>query len=151
MTMNGLKVVAALAALGVAGCGGGGSNKALSYSDFGKKADEICKSENATIKPIGDKLTGKATADAPVYDELIPKLQDARDKIGALKAPDELKPSFTSFLSLTDQQIAKAKESQTAAKSGNDAAYIALVKSIKPISVQSNEAASKMGAAECAK
>jgi hypothetical protein len=151
MIRNGLKVVAAVAALGVAGCGGGGSNKALSYSDFGKKADEICKSENAKIKPVSAKLTGKASTDAPVYDELIPKLQDARDTIGKLKAPDALKPSFTSFLSLTDQQIAKAKESQTAAKTGNDAAYIAVVKSIQPLGQQSNAAASKMGSAECAK
>jgi hypothetical protein len=150
MTKNGLKVVAAVAALGVAGCGGS-SNKALSYSDFGTKASEICKSENAKIKPVSAKLTGKASTDAPVYDELIPKLQAARDKIGGLKAPDQLKPSFTTFLSLTDQQIAKAKESQTAAKTGDDAAYIAVVKSIQPLSQQSNAAASKMGAAECAK
>jgi hypothetical protein len=150
MSKNGLKVVAAVAALGVAGCGGS-SNKALSYSDFGKQADAICKSENAKIKPVSAKLTGKASTDAPIYDQLIPKLQDARNNIGKLKAPDALKPSFDSFLSLTDQQIAKAKESQTVAKTGNDAAYIALVKSIQPLGQQSNAAASKMGAAECAK
>jgi hypothetical protein len=151
MTKNGLKVVAALAALGVAGCGGGDSNKALSYSDFSTQANDICKSENAKIKPVGDKLTGKATTDAPVYDALIPKLQDARDKIGALKAPDALKPSFDSFLSITDQQIAKAKEAQTAAKTGNDSAYIAVLKATQPLAKQSDAAGSKLGAADCAK
>jgi hypothetical protein len=151
MTKNGLKVVAALAALGVAGCGGGDSNKALSYSDFGKQADAICKDVNGPVKTISAKLTGKATTDAPVYDELIPKLQDGRDRIAKLKAPTELKPSFTTFLSVTDQQIAKAKEAQTVAKTGNDSAYIAVVKSIQPLGAQSDAAASKMGAAECTK
>jgi hypothetical protein len=151
MTKNGLKVVAALAALGVAGCGGGDSNKALSYSAFGDKANDVCKTEGGKIETISSKLTGKATADAPVYDDLIPALESARDKFGDLKAPDELKPTFTEFLSLTDQQIDKAKEAQTTAKTGDDAAYVAVIKTIKPLDAQSDAAASKMGAAECTK
>ena len=151
MTKNGLKVVAAVAALGVAGCGGGDSNKTLSYSDFSKQANEICKTENPKIKAVSTKLTGKATSDAPVYDELLPTLQDARDKFDDLKAPDELKPSFTTFLSLTDQLIAQAKEAQTTAKTGDDAAYVAVLKATQPIGKQADAAASKMGAVECTK
>jgi hypothetical protein len=144
-------VVAAMAALGVAGCGGGSSNKALSYSDFGKKADEICKTENAKIKSVSAKLTGKASTDAPVYDELIPKLQEASDKIKGLKPPDELKTNFDNFNSITGQQIALAKEAQTAAKGGDDAAYIAVLKKGQPLGKQSDSEASKLGAAECTK
>ncbi len=82
MTKNGLKVVAAVAALGVAGCGGS-SNKALSYSDFSKQADVICKTTTVKTKAIGSALTGKAANDAPVYDKLIPAVQQGRDDIGS--------------------------------------------------------------------
>jgi hypothetical protein len=150
MIRNGLKVVAAVAVLGVAGCGGD-SNKALSYSDFGKKADEVCKTANATIKPIGSKLTGKASTDAPTYDQLIPELQTARDNFSKLKPPSELKANYDNFLSITDQQIAKAKEAQAAAKKGDQAGYIGIIKSTQSLGQQSNLEASKLGAAECAK
>lgn len=151
MTRNALKVVAAVAALGVAGCGGGDSNKVLSYSDFGKQADAICKDVNPKVDKASAGITGKATNDAPLYDDLIAELQDGRDRIGKLKAPDELKPSFTTFLSITDEQIAKAKEAQTVAKTGNDSAYVAVLKSIQPLGAKSAAAASKMGAVECTK
>jgi hypothetical protein len=150
MIRDGLKVVAAVAALGVAGCGGS-SNKALSYSDFGKKADEVCATANAKVKPIGTKITGKASADAPVFDQLIPELQTARDNFGKLKPPDALKANYDNFLSITDQQIAKAKEAQAAAKSGDQAGYIGVIKATQSLAQQSNLEASKLGAAECAK
>jgi hypothetical protein len=146
-----LMVVAALAALGVAGCGGGDSNKTLSYSDFGKKADEICSSETPKIKATGAKLSGDAKKDAPVYDELLPELKAANDKFKALKPPDELKPDFEKATSIQDQQYALTQEAQKAAKSGDQAAYQAVLKQFKPLSEQSNLAASKLGAATCAK
>jgi hypothetical protein len=144
-------VVAALAALGLAGCGGGDSNKTLSYSDFGKKADEVCASEGAKIKLSSAKLTGNPKTDAPIYDELIPKLKAARDKFKALKPPDALKADFDRFNSLTDQQIAGAEAAQAAAKTGDRAAYIQAVRAIGPLNQQSNLAASKLGSAVCAK
>jgi hypothetical protein len=141
--------VAALAALGVAGCGGG-SNKALSYSAFGKKADEVCASENAKVKLVTAKLTGQAQQDAPVYDELIPKLKAAGDKFKALKPPEQLKPDFDRFNSITDQQIAGAEKAQAAAKAGDQAGYVQSVNDLKPLGQESNLAASKLGAAVCA-
>lgn len=151
MTKNGLKVVAAVAALGVAGCGGGDSNKALSYSDFSKQANEICKNVNTKTDPIGAKLTGQAATDAPVFSQLIPEIQKGRDDLGKLKPPDELKATVDSFLSTTDQQIANAKKAEAAAKAGDQAGYVALIKATQPLSAQSKVEGSKLGAAECAK
>jgi hypothetical protein len=151
MFRNGLKVVAVAAALGVAGCGGDDSNKALSYSDFGKEADAICADVNEKTEAIGSKITGKVETDAPVYAELLPVVQQGRDDFAELEPPDELKANFDNFLSITDQQIANAKKAEAAAKAGDQAGYIAIIKATQPIQQQSNAEASKLGAAECAK
>lgn len=143
-------MVAAIAALGVAGCGGS-SNKSLSYSDFGTKANDVCKSETVKIDAVSHKLTGKATTDAPVYDQLIPLLQAASDKFKALKPPDALKPDFDKFNANTGQQVTIAKEAQTAAKTGNDAAYRAVLLQLKPLGTENKLTGSKLGAADCAK
>ena len=150
MIKHGLKVVAVAAALGVAGCGGGDSNKTLSYSDFGKKADEICTQVNAKTDPIGSKLNGKAENDAQYYSQLIPAVEQGRKDFADLKPPDELKADFDKFLSATDQQIANAKKAEAAAKAGNQAEYVSILKSSKPIQAESNAAASKLGAGVCA-
>jgi hypothetical protein len=150
MNTNGLKVVAAVAALGVAGCGGS-SNKALSYSDFGKKADAICAANSKEVAAVGAKLTGKAATDAPVYGQVIPKVESARAEFGKLKPPDQLKATFDSFLSITDQQIAGSKEAEAAAKTGNDAAYQAVLRKLQPLGQQSKVEGSKLGAPACAK
>jgi hypothetical protein len=152
MLKNRLLAVAAIAALGVAGCGGGGdSNKALSYSDFGKKADEICKTENAKIKATSAKLTGNPKTDAVVYDELVPQLEAATKKISGLAAPDELKSTYDQFKAVSQKQVEGAKAAQTAAKSGDAAAYRASLESLRPLGAQSDALASKLGAAECTK
>jgi hypothetical protein len=150
MIKHGLKVVAVAAALGVAGCGGGDDNKTLSYSDFGKKADEICADVNAKTDPIGQKLTGKVDNDAQYYSQLIPAVQQGRDDFADLKPPEELKANFDKFLSITDQQIANAKKAEAAAKAGNQAEYISIIKATQGIQQQSNLEASKLGAATCA-
>jgi hypothetical protein len=149
MIKHGLKVVAVAAALGVAGCGGD-DNKTLSYSDFGKKADAICADVNAKTDTIGQKLNGKAANDAPYYSQLIPAVEQGRKDFADLKPPEELKADFDKFLSITDQQIANAKKAEAAAKAGNQAEYIGIIKATQPIQEQSNLAASKLGAATCA-
>jgi hypothetical protein len=146
-----LTVVAALAALGVAGCGGDDSNKALSYDDFSKEANTVCKEENAKIEPVSQKISGQASTDGAVFDELIPKLEAAGDRFKELEPPEELKATFDEFNSITDQQIAQAKKARDAAKAGDQDAYLALIKETQPLSEQSDLAGSKLGAAECSK
>jgi hypothetical protein len=152
MIRHGIKVITAVAVLGVAGCGGDDdSNKALSYSDFSKQANEICQKVNDKTDPIGAKLTGKVETDAPVFAELIPEIQKGRDEFADLKPPEELKPTVDSFLAITDQQISQAKKAEAAAKAGDQAEYISIVKATQPLSARSKVEGSKLGAAECAK
>ena len=154
MTKFRLAAAAAVAALAFAGCGGGddsSSNKTLSYSAMGTEANKVCDEFNPQIKSISDKLTGDPAKDAPVYDELIPKLEDASAKFKALNPPSELKADFDTFNSVTDQQIEGAKKAQEAAKAGDKAAYIQVLKDLQKsgLDKQSDLAASKLGAASC--
>ena len=153
MTKFRLIAAAAVAALAIAGCGGGDkSNKSQGYSDFSAAANKVCNDANPDIKATTSKLTGKATEDSPVFDELVPKLEDAAAKFKALKPPKELKADFDQFNSVTEQQIALAKKAQQAAKSGDQAAYVQVLKEIKAaksLDQQGDLAASKMGAGDC--
>jgi hypothetical protein len=150
MIRHGLKVVAAVAVLGVAGCGGSDdSNKTLSYSDFSKQANEICKTAND--KSAGAKLTNDLKANAAVLDQQIPNVESALADFKKLNPPDELKPDFDKFLSISEQQLASAKKARDAAKAGDQTGFVAALKAAVPLQAQSHEAGSKLGAAECAK
>ena len=151
MTRNALIAVVATAAIALAGCGDDkkDSNKQLSYSGFVSEANKVCKDQDAKIDPISNKLTGQADNDAPIYEELIPKLEDARDDFAELKPPDELKPDFDKVVSLIDAQIQGAKTAQSAAQTGDQEAYDAAIAELRPLSAQTEEAQSKLGAADC--
>jgi hypothetical protein len=140
----------ALAACAFAGCGGS-SNKTLSYSGFGKAANKVCKSATASINAVSNKLTGKVGPDAAVYDDLVPKLQAAHDKFAKLKPPKALKADFVKFNALTEAQVTVAKKAQTAAKGGDQAGYIAILKSLNTQGAATDLEASKLGAADCTK
>ena len=153
MTKFRLAAVAAISALAITGCGGGddSSNKTLSYSATGDEMNKICNEFNPQIKSIGAKLTGDPAKDAPVWDELIAKVQEGTDKFKALDVPGELKSDFDKFNSINDQQIEAAKQAQAAAKAGDKAAYVQVVKGFQKSNLdeQSDLEASKLGAADC--
>ena len=135
-----LIAAAAVASAVLAGCGGGSSNKTLSYSDFGTQMGNICQGLNPQVKAETAKLTGKASADAAVYDTIIPKLEDGVNQVKALKAPSELKPHQDTWVSISQQQIALAKKAQAATKAGDQKGYVAVLLEIKK---------SKLGAKGC--
>jgi TolA-binding protein len=146
-----LVATAVVAAAVIAGCGGGDSNKTLSYSDMSAQANQICNDVNPEIKSLSQKLTGKAATDAPVLDQVIPKLDAAIGRFKDLKPPDELKPDYDRFISTSEAQIELDKNAQAAAKSGNQTAYDAALKTLKASTFdsQNDEAASKLGAKAC--
>jgi hypothetical protein len=129
----------------------GGSNKALSYSDLGKQLDAYCTKVNADIKPLGDKITGDPANDAPILKQLVPKLQSATDGLSAFKPPAELEAAFTTFKADTQAQVDASKAALTAADSGDTATYQAAIQALQPIGQKTNEDASKVGSAACAK
>jgi hypothetical protein len=153
--------VAVMAMLAVAGCGSSdkkksssgssGSNGALSYSDFGKQASAICKTANDKANALSSKFTGSAANDAPLFDTIVPAIQDGVAQFKKLKPPAELKAPYDEFIAVSDQQVTADQAAQTAAKSGDDAAYHQALLALKPLDAKSKAAASQLGAAECAK
>ena len=154
MTRIRLIAAAAVASLAIAGCGGGDdgeSNAGLSYSELGTEMNKICTEYDPKVDAATDKLQGKATEDAAVFDEIVPIIEEGTGKFKALDPPSELQADFDNFISLADQTVALIKKAQTAAKSGDQQEYVTVAKEIRdsPLDEQSDEAASKLGAAEC--
>lgn len=154
MTRMRLIATAAVASLAIAGCGGGDdgeSNAGLSYSELGQEMNKICTEYNPRFEAASDKLTGKAAQDVPAFDELVQIADEGTAKFKALDPPSELQADFDNFISLTDQQLTTIKQAQAAAKAGDQQEYVSTLKEIQQSNLdeQSDEAASKLGAAEC--
>ena len=141
-------------AFAAAGCGGddGGSNKTLSYSDFSKKANDICQKAEDDNKALGQTTTEEAT---PENGQLIGKLvnivEKQRDDLEELKAPDQLEAAKEEFVSITNQQVDIAKEAQTAANEEDQTSYENAIKRLQALSGSANAAGSQLGAAACAR
>jgi hypothetical protein len=151
-----LAAVAGAAALAISGCGGGddsSSNKTLSYADTGTQLNSICNEFNPKLDSLGNDLNGDPKHDAPLWDQAVSATQDGVDKVKKLDPPSELKSDFDTFVSTSEQQIQLLQQGADAAKTGDKQQYTTTVKSFvkeaKPISQQSDLAASKLGAGDC--
>jgi hypothetical protein len=144
-----------LSALALAGCGGGddsgSSNGELSYSDFGKQANAICKEERAKTQPQAEKLTGDSTKDKAVWAQLLPDLTAGYDRFEALKPPEELQPDFDRFNAAHQETLTLAEEAKAAADQGDEESYAHAFKALQDHPDRAAAAGSKLGAAECAK
>lgn len=141
-----------IVAAAFAGCGGddeGDDNKALSYDDFGREADQICAATNDEVKPLSERLTGDPQNDAPILEELVTKQRSGVEDFKSLEPPEELKADFDEFVGISEEQLDTAEEAQTAAESGDAEAYRVALEGLEPLDEQSDLAASRLGASEC--
>ena len=141
-----------LAALALAGCGGddSSSNNDLSYSDFSKQADAICKEERAKTEPEVAKLTGESQQDKAVWAKLIPQLQSGYDRFEELEPPEELQVPFDRFNAAHQETLALAEELQAAADQGDEESYAHAYKELQETPDTAARAGSKLGAPSCA-
>ena len=156
MTTTHLRAIAAAAtaALALAGCGGGdnseSSNGELSYSEFSKRANAICKEERARTEPALAKLTGTSTDDKTIWAELVPQLRDGYARFEALEPPEELQQPFDRFNAAHQETLTLAEEAKAAADSGDEEDYAHAFKALQDAPDSAAAAGSKLGAAECA-
>ena len=146
---NKLGLAAVVATLGVAGCGGGDSNKTLSYGAFGKQANQICRDSQKKVDLISKDLNGEPANDAPILKKLIPAIDGANKTFEKLKPPAKLKDAVDAFDKINLQQLDLAKTAQTQAEDGDKAAYQTTLQSLNKLGAQNDAAASKLGAADC--
>jgi len=146
-----MAVAVAGASLTLAACGGDDdSNSQLSYADFGKEANRICKEADDKADPIGEKLTGDAQNDAPLVKQALDIQEPAIQEFKDLKPPKELQADFDTFVAISDEQLATLKKAEAAARAGDTAGYRAELKKGQARDAESDAAASRLGAAECA-
>jgi hypothetical protein len=146
---------ALLAALALAGCGGGddeSSNTELSYSEFSKQANAICKEERAKTDATAAKLTGDAANDKAVWPQLLDELRSGFDRFERLNPPEELQADFDRFNAAHQESLTLAEEAAAIADQGSEEEeYAHALKRLQDAPDNAGPAGSKLGAAECAK
>ena len=122
MRISRAAAIAGAVTIALAGCGGS-SNKQLSYSDFIAKANDLCRKGQAEFTKVDSAEKAK-----PILDKYLKKFKD-------LKPPDQLKPPYDRFVSITEQQVTALEK--------NDAP------AFNKLNTDSNKAAAEMGTQDC--
>lgn len=135
-----------IAAMALAGCG---SSSTLSRSQLVDKANAICAKENAQgnaiPRPQGRNLSSVAT----YLDKLIAVGNSATNDLQKLKPESSVSSDWNSYISARKQGIALV---QTIAQKAhaNDPSAAAQLGQVGPSAAQVRQAASKVGATQCA-
>jgi hypothetical protein len=146
--MAGLLVTGSLLIL--TGCGGS-SNSSLSYSAFSNSANKICTQLNNDTKQAGGGVSNKANAaSAAAIQKILTASNGSIAKLKALNGPSALNTAMTTFVGKVESSSVFAKQAITAAKAGNQSAYVAAAKKLGAANDPTDTAASKLGAPACA-
>lgn len=147
--MAGLLVTGSLLIL--TGCGGS-SNSSLSYSAFSNSANKICTQlNNDDTKQAGGGVSNKANAaSAAAIQKILTASNGSIAKLKALNGPSALNTAMTTFVGKVESSSVFAKQAITAAKAGNQSAYVAAAKKLGAANDPTDTAASKLGAPACA-
>jgi hypothetical protein len=147
-------VLATIAALGLAACGGddeGGGGGALAKADIAKKANEICAKYDKEADGIKEPTNiANATEAAPYFRSIADIGQKRQDELEGLEPADEVKADYESFTTeqkkLVDlvDQIAAAAEAKDAQKGAE------LLQQASTADKPAEAAAKKIGATTCA-
>ena len=146
-----LLVLPGLAALALAGCGGGGDSAGgtLTKAEFVAQANAICKDYDARIDALGDPgsiedLVGLAEKAKPIAEDGVARLR-------ALKAPENLQASYDEYLATGDANIELLVQLGEAAKSGDVAAIEKIGTEGEDNADKAHGIAAELGLTECAK
>jgi hypothetical protein len=155
----------AVAALLVAGCGGGSSSSTtgasgasgasgstpLSKEEFVSQANAICKETNAKIEGLKAASSTSLSDLSAMVQQEIPVNDATYAKVSALTPPPELEAKFNQLLSAAKSQIALANQFVDAAKTNDVNQANDILAKAKTLNSQFNSAAKSMGLTECAK
>ena len=146
-----LLVLPGLAALALAGCGGGADSPGgtLTKAEFVAQANAICKDYDARIDALGDPgsiedLVGLAEKAKPIAEDGVAKLR-------GLKAPEDLQASYDEYLATGDVNIELLVRLGDAAKSGDVAVIEKIGTDGEDNADKAHGIAAELGLTECAK
>ena len=146
-----LLVLPGLAALALAGCGGGGDSAGgtLTKAELVAQANAICKDYDARINALGDPQSIEDLVG--LVEEAKPIAEDAVAKLRALKAPEDLQASYDKYLATGDVNIEFLAQLGEAAKSGDAAAIEKTGTDGQSNADKAHGIAAELGLTECAK
>lgn len=138
---------ALLAALVVAGCGGGGGLEKEALAD---KANAICEK----FSKQGEALGSPDLADPKKAEDYFNKASDLaneqQDELEALKPAEAVKADYDALTKATGDATGLLTDLAAAAKDKDQKKGVELVQKLTPISAAVDEAATKIGADSCA-
>jgi len=139
---------ALLAAVSLAGCGGGGSApKPLSMAQFVSRANAICSKGNKRINALHEPtdVPGIATYMAAA----LPIAEEVQTKLGALVPPTGDQKQYTRVLGLLAQAISKVSEVRSAAEAGEEQRVRRLSNDLAALQQREDGANEELGLKQC--
>lgn len=151
MRRSHLLLLSGLAALALAGCGGGGdqSGRTLTKAELVAQANAICKDYDARIDALGD--PGSIEDLVGLSEKAKPIAEDGVARLRALKAPEDLQASYDEYLATGDANIELLVQLGEAAKSGDVAAIEKIGTEGENNADKAHGIAAELGLTECAK
>jgi Tfp pilus assembly protein PilP len=134
-------LIAVLALLALAGCGGDEKDDVIS------EGDQICREANGKLEDLEepDELSGLpdyARQARPIFD-------DAVEDLKALEPPDDGRESFDEFIERSEELAAALEELEVAGSDTTDAELQAMSDRIGEITDEANAAAADYGFEDC--
>lgn len=140
-------VLLAVLSIGAAGCG----RKPLSTAEFGVRARSICLAERARSAQV---RPPPAPADVPSFvSSALELVRPAVDKLGALRAPDNLRPRFETAVGLLRRRLGLLDDAAKKLRDGAEplATVAALQTKLAPLRRQEASQWPALGLPECAR
>ena len=140
-------LVAGLAAVAVAGCG---SSNTLSRSALVSKANPICANENAQSNAVPKPSGRDVSAISTYFDKLIPIANQGTSQLQKLKPDSSAASDWNTYLTARKDAINLLKTIDQKARS-RDPSGIQDLRQVQPTAVRVRQAATKLGATQCAR
>jgi hypothetical protein len=141
-------VSALLAAILVAGCGGGRDGR-LSRADYAKQADKICLKYNAKLNGIAQP---KSQAELAAFvDKAVPLVSDASDRLSELKPPQDEQRIATAWNKANSDVVRALERLRDAAKANDRAKLQAALADGNKANARANTLAKTLGMNACSK
>jgi len=137
------------AALAVAGCGGGGGGggKTLTKEQYASALSKLCLNGSDQIRELHlDNTVAAWKADGHRILEIE---QNFKDKLAALKAPDEIKTAAREYADANDKVFQDVKDAVSAAKTGDQAKLRAALAKANTENAATTQPAKEIGAKSC--
>jgi hypothetical protein len=136
-----------LALVVLAGCGGGGSSKALTKQEYASKADAICSKYNQKIKALGNPKSISDLAD--VADKTLPLIESAIGEFKKLKPPAAEQSTASQWIVQVQGLETDLKEVRDKAKAKDLPGVQAVLPRAQQHNARSNLLATQLGMSVC--